>query len=661
MAKILVVDDEEDLELLIKNFFRREIYDNRYSMIFARNGKEALEQLEQNPDVDVILSDINMPVMDGLELLSILNKRDLLLKSVMVSAYGDMSSIRNAMNLGAFDFITKPIDRQDLSITIEKTIQTVQQARSSIEMNNKLRLEKDNAEQSEKFKKQFLANMSHEIRTPMNAVLGFTNILLNRNPREDQIFYLDGIKKSSETLLNIINDILDLSKIEAGKLELESITFQLKDIFSQVVHLIKRVSAEKNIEVISIIDENISVLKGDPTRIFQILMNLAGNAVKFTNEGSVTIKAAYIKNGNSDDFQTIEFSVTDTGIGIPGDKLQSIFEKFDQANISDTRNYGGTGLGLSIAKQLIELHGSNIELESKVGVGTRFSFTIQFQKGDIHQLSEINQTKNIDGSVLDGLNILIVDDVEYNRIIGRDTLEMNSNVNILLASNGHEAIKLLKENDIDIILMDVQMPEMNGYDATMFIRNNFAKPKSEIPILALTAGVMREEIDKCTSAGMNDYIPKPFKTSELIGTIAKNLNLTPEYKKNPEKAGNNPKNFLKVNGITNLDYLYEFCEANEEKIKKYIRIFIQSSAILCEKIEMALEENDAITVADQLHGSRTKLNMMGMKDQYENTFVMEEYCRNNGTITEIKNNLLTFVSDIKLASNELGSLFPEMK
>ncbi|MBK9044949.1 MAG: response regulator [Saprospiraceae bacterium] len=653
MTKILVVDDEEDLEHLIKNMFRKEINNKIYSMIFARNGKEALDLLETNPDVDVILSDINMPVMDGLELLSILNKRDLLLKSVMISAYGDMSSIRNAMNLGAFDFITKPIDRQDLSITIEKTIQTVQQARSSIEMNNKLRLEKDNAEQSEKFKRQFLANMSHEIRTPMNAVLGFTNILLNRNPREDQIFYLDGIKKSSETLLNIINDILDLSKIEAGKLELESIAFQLKEIFSQVVHLVKRVSAEKDIEVISLINDNISVLKGDPTRLFQILMNLAGNAVKFTNKGSVTLQAEYLEEFSKDDFQTIRFSVIDTGIGIPADKQKTIFEKFDQANISDTRNYGGTGLGLSIAKQLVELHNSQIEVESEEGKGTRFSFSIQFQKGHLHNVQETNQTKKMDGSVLNGLKILVVDDVEYNRIIARDTLEMNSNVSIFLASNGQEAIKLLSENDIDVILMDVQMPEMNGYEATMYIRNNFEKPKADVPILALTAGVMREEVEKCKNAGMNDYIPKPFKTSELIGTIAKNLHLKAEYSDTTTKVIEIEKGASNASGITNLEYLIGFCEGNEDKIKKYVKIFIDSSAPLCEKIEQAIQENDAIFIADLLHGSRTKLNMMGMKDQFEKTFVLEEFCRTNGDITEIKNNLLTFVSEIKLASGEL--------
>ena len=396
------------------------------------------------------------------------------------------------------------------------------------------------AEQSEKFKQQFLANMSHEIRTPMNAVLGMTNLLIDKSPRPDQHEYLDGIQKSSDTLLHIINDILDLSKIEEGKMELEQIDFSIHSLVDQVRQTLNYKAEEKGLHLITEIDKSIpEIMVGDPNRLKQVLINLAGNAIKFTEKGSVSLKVSSeqleVSSGElavsspqlamgsqQSAVRSITFKVIDTGIGIPKDKLEAVFESFSQAHVSDARKFGGTGLGLSISKQLVELMGGAINIDSEVGVGTIFSFTIALAEGSRERLNGFKSSGQIDGSILNGLRILIVDDNEFNRIVAHDSLMVKADVSITLANNGKEALALLHEHDFDIVLMDVQMPEMDGYEATRHIRDPHSSVRNHhIPVIALTASVIRSDLDKCREAGMDDYVPKPFKTSQLITSIAK--------------------------------------------------------------------------------------------------------------------------------------------
>ena len=396
------------------------------------------------------------------------------------------------------------------------------------------------AEQSEKFKQQFLANMSHEIRTPMNAVLGMTNLLIDKSPRPDQHEYLDGIQKSSDTLLHIINDILDLSKIEEGKMELEQIDFPIHDLVDQVRQTLNYKAEEKGLHLITEIDKSIpEIMVGDPNRLKQVLINLAGNAIKFTEKGSVTIEVGSsqsavgspqwaVGSGQSTGgshqsaARSITFKVIDTGIGIPKDKLEAVFESFSQAHVSDARKFGGTGLGLSISKQLVELMGGAISIESEVGVGTIFSFTITLAEGSRERLNGLQSSGQIDGSILNGLRILIVDDNEFNRIVAHDSLMIKADVAITLATNGKEALALLNEYDFDVVLMDVQMPEMDGYEATRHIRDPYSSVRNHhIPVIALTASVIRSDLDKCKEAGMDDYVPKPFRVNELISAIAR--------------------------------------------------------------------------------------------------------------------------------------------
>ncbi len=512
--------------------------------------------------------------------------------------------------------------------------------------------QKERAEQSERFKQQFLANMSHEIRTPMNAVMGMTSLLIDKNPRADQQFYLEGIKKSSDILLHIINDILDLSKIESGKMELEKIDFSLLETIEQVLGTLRHKADEKGLHLLSEIDKSIpDVLIGDAVRINQILMNLAGNAIKFTEKGSVLISVKLTGIVKSP-MLSMRFSITDTGIGIPQDKLETVFESFKQVNSSDTRKYGGTGLGLTISRQLVELHGGEISIMSELGAGTTFSFILNFEEGSAMRLQQQKQTHvNIDGTILNGLKILIADDNEYNRIVAEDTLNSKADVIIQTASDGREAIELLKINDFDLILMDVQMPEMNGFEATKFIRKNMTPPKNDIPIIALTASVLRTDLDRCRQAGMNSYIPKPFHASQLIRGIAEVMNIeirTAEVAR--EKKEMMSSDYGKV---TDRSYLNDFCEGDEEKMQKYITMFVKSAPVLVEKINSALIENDFLEIAGQLHGFKTKFIMMGMKNTANLSLILEQKCRGESVSSGVRAGIEGLIGDIERAVIEL--------
>ncbi|MFZ1799942.1 MAG: ATP-binding protein [Chitinophagaceae bacterium] len=507
--------------------------------------------------------------------------------------------------------------------------------------------ERTRAEQSEKFKQQFLANMSHEIRTPMNVVMGMTRLLIEKNPRNDQFKYLDGINKSSDNLLHIINDILDLSKIEAGKMELEKIDFSLRDMAEQVKQTLNFKAAEKGLELFIDIDSKISeVLIGDPTRLNQILMNLTGNAIKFTEKGSVHIKIEKSVVENN-----LLFSVIDTGIGIPPDKLQSVFENFSQANTSDTRKYGGTGLGLSISKQLVELMGGNISIKSVEGAGTIFSFEINLPAGSKERMENQKLSQQIDGSTLNGLKILVVDDNEYNRIVVNDTLKLMAEVEIFQAINGKEAIAAVEQNNFDVILMDIQMPVMNGYETTKYIREKMSAPKNSTQVIALTASVIRSDLDKCRAAGMNDYVPKPFTIAQLISALAKAAGREMKYMaKNENQIKPDTDN---QSSLTDLSYLEKFCQGNKKQMQKYIGMFTSTVPGLVEKITAALSRNDFTEIANQVHGYKTKWIMMGMNVTKELAFLVERQCREETPGSSVKENILKLLEQIKRATNEL--------
>jgi signal transduction histidine kinase/CheY-like chemotaxis protein len=384
---------------------------------------------------------------------------------------------------------------------------------------------KEKAEESTKLKEAFLANMSHEIRTPMNAIIGFSDILYRGKLEDKEKEYVRTIKLAGENLLTIINDILDISKIEAGMMTFEEHAFSVKEIFKSLNAMLMGRAKEKNLELSFQSDDNVpDNLLGDPTRLSQILINLTGNAIKFTPKGTVQVNVKVLKNENlpaealrthADETILLEFSVTDTGIGIPPDKLEHIFERFHQADSNTTRKYGGTGLGLSIAKQLVELQGGILSVKSEDKVGSVFSFYIPYKKSKQAQVASEIIEKKYSMKDLIKLNILLVEDNNLNiKLIS--SLFSEYSLKVQVAENGSVGIEKLKENKFDIILMDMEMPVMNGYDATTFIRKDL---KNDIPIIAMTAHAMAGERERCLSLGMNDYISKPINATLLFDKI----------------------------------------------------------------------------------------------------------------------------------------------
>jgi CheY-like chemotaxis protein/nitrogen-specific signal transduction histidine kinase len=380
-----------------------------------------------------------------------------------------------------------------------------------------LERQKNRAEESEKHKQQFLANMSHEIRTPMHAISGMVKILKRNEHLPDQDVFLDAMHISSDNLVVMLNDVLDLSKIEAGKLDIESIPMNPRDVIKNVVQILQYKAEEKGIILNTQISEYIpQLVLGDAARLHQILINLTGNAIKFTEKGNITISLIH-------EHYYLKYSISDTGIGISKDKLETIFEVFEQAKHSTPRNYGGTGLGLSISKQLTELQNGIISVESEVGKGSTFHVQLPLILADMDAVSRDvfteKQLKSMCAS-LKGIRILLVEDNDFNQMIAQDDLEFYiENVQIDIVENGKLAVAAFQNNTYDLILMDVQMPEMNGFEATRIIRGLEKEREQSIPIIAMTASLLKTEIDSCLTAGMNNYIPKPYQVEELIGRI----------------------------------------------------------------------------------------------------------------------------------------------
>lgn len=549
-------------------------------------------------------------------------RHDLMSIHEMLSVlYDKMDDIPKAFHhLKSFEQLKEEIFKQKIINELRNL-----QVRQQIELAKK---EKEVAIRTAQLKHQFMANMSHEIRTPMNAIIGMARLLLGKEPRPDQLRYLNAIQLSADNLLVIINDILDLSKIEAGKIVIEHIDFSPKEVLNSVRDMLMLKAEEKNLALKIEIDNTIPKrLIGDPTRLNQILINLAGNAVKFTERGHIEVSATLTKKEG--DKLWVKFDISDTGIGIAKEHLDSIFDSFTQAGADTTRKFGGTGLGLTICRQLVGLMGGEISVKSTLGKGTIFTATIPFEEA--HSQVEQQQNKVLDAASLrrlGNMRVLLVEDNEFNRMVAEDTLkESIPGIKLDVAVNGQEAVDNARNILYDVILMDIQMPVMDGLTATTVIRNQLPEPYRNTKIIAMTANVLQEDVNQYFAAGMNAFISKPFHEEELLLKMDAVMGNTPTFVNNKPNSDNSVKEEAPPSlpdKVTDMQFLRQLTNANEEKMKKYINMFLDNAPKLLDNIQKALAIKDYPTIKIAAHSLKPQLSYMGVKEEVSKIFLIEQ-------------------------------------
>ncbi len=484
----------------------------------------------------------------------------------------------------------------------------------------KLILSEKRVKESAQIKENFMANMSHEIRTPMNAILGFTNLLQRKKLDEESKEYVQTIQKSGENLLTTINDILDLSKIEAGMMRIEAAPFSIGALVHSIEAMFKGKATEKGIEMSSFIDESLpDTLDGDATRLTQILVNLIGNAIKFTQKGTVTIKIT--NEGQKDNVISTGITITDTGIGIAKEKLDTIFDRFKQAEDSVTRRYGGTGLGLSIAKDLILIQNGIVVVESEPGQGTSFYITIPYKIAAATVATTFpEQYPVINHEGFEAVYVLVVEDNEINQSLIRHLFK-SWNLLFDMVNNGKEAMDALQlhPHKYSLVLMDIQMPEMDGYTATQLIRHQL---KNDLPIIAMTAHALAGEREKCLTYGMNEYISKPIREQqlhELITRLTKvnSLMMLPETTAKKEGIGN----YIFID----LAYMKEISGGNMEYEKTVTEQFIEAIPEELAAMEKAWQSSGISQLQQLSHNLKTTISVMGLNEKLQTFLDALEY------------------------------------
>lgn len=528
--------------------------------------------------------------------------------------------------------------------------------------------EKELATKTAKLRQDFLAKTSHEIRTPLNPILVLTDMLLRTELTREQREYLDIIRTAGDTLLALVNDVLDLSKIEAGKIEFSRQPFQLRKVFDSICDMMEINAKEKQLDLRINLDPQLpEVVVGDTVRLTQILLNLMGNAIKFTHQGYIEV-GAHLSQRSADHLD-IRFSVRDTGIGIPHDKLKVIFDSFQQLESNATRQYGGTGLGLTIVKQLVKLQGGQIEVQSTIGQGSEFSFELRFGLPARAETPTAAQpatqpppkaphAQRMDLDQVRGLRILLVEDNPLNQMVTKKLL-IDWGIEVEIANNGREGVEKVQTQPtaqlFDLVLMDIQMPEMDGYEATRFIRGHLQPPAAEVPIIALTANAFTGSDDECLQVGMNDYLSKPIEIGNLFDKIVAHVRRSDAATRSSPAPEPVPQVSLALNGAsepssytepspqasmsqqtyTDLSYLQELSGGEPELVKSAVEKFVDSTPEMLDRLDEHLTKGDYPQLAKAAHKLKSSVAFMGMNPTRDLIVEVEQTAKGDGDKSQL--------------------------
>ena len=455
------------------------------------------------------------------------------------------------------------------------------------------------AEESSKAKAMFLANMSHEIRTPLNGIVGMAEQLAQSQLDADQRYFVDIMRSASSTLLSIINDVLDISKIESGKFSIETTPFNLNETIRRTLSIFGEKAKQTNVSLdIELMDDRGIMHLGDPHRLSQVLFNIVGNAMKFTQAGYVRVTSHLARGEN--DICLVSFSIEDTGVGMDMAYLTKVFEAFTQEDASVTRKFGGSGLGLSIARNIVHIMGGTLEIESEKGKGTRVNIRIPMRISNEKTKQDIVEITDLQKS-LKGLRILAVEDNELNRMVLQVILK-KCEVVLTIAHNGQEAIDLIQQQEFDLVLMDVQMPIVDGLEATKYIRNEL---KMIIPIIGLSANAMREEVEICKQAGMNDYLVKPYSERVLVEIMKKWS--TEVMATESIKYGNEVAEEL------DLSVLKQYVGNDIDALRDIVTGYLKHLPPQLDRLELALVGSDVLALRHELHQLKASMEIIGVR------------------------------------------------